>query len=174
MASFPEAPIFAEMARGGVSRARRPGRRYPLTMVQRVTPYVLYSDAAAALDYLGRVFGLRETLRFTGPDGRVNHAEMEFPDGGEIMLGSPGDEYRNPLAVGGVTVLVHVYVDDVDAHYEAARRAGATIERELADQPYGDRSYAAVDPEGHQWFFATRVQEVAPEDWGAVSGTGTD
>ena len=174
MVSFPEASIFAEMTRAPVSRARGSRRRYPLRVVQRVTPYLLYSDAAAALDYLGRVFGLRQTLRFTGADGRVSHAEMEFPDGGGIMLGAPGDEYRNPLAVGGPTVLIHVYVDDVDAHYEAARRAGAAIERELADQPYGDRSYAAVDPEGHQWFFATKVEEVDPEDWGAVSATGTD
>jgi uncharacterized glyoxalase superfamily protein PhnB len=60
----------------------------------------------------------------------------------------------------------------VDAHYENARRAGAVIERELADQPYGDRSYAAVDLGGHRWFFATRVKEVAPEAWGAAVAPG--
>jgi uncharacterized glyoxalase superfamily protein PhnB len=143
-------------------------------MVQRVTPYLLYADVAAALDYLDRVFGCRETLRFAGDDGRVNHAEMSFPDGGEIMLGDPGEGYRNPAELGGVTQLVHVYVDDVDAHYDRAVRAGAVIERELADQPYGDRSYAAVDPEGHRWFFATRVKETAPEEWGAVSTHGAE
>jgi uncharacterized glyoxalase superfamily protein PhnB len=99
---------------------------------------------------------------------------MEFPEGGAIMLGSPGADYRNPLALGGPSVLVHVYVNDVDAHFGAARQAGAVIERELADQPYGDRSYAAVDPEGHQWFFATRVKEMEPEEWGAVSPGGAE
>jgi uncharacterized glyoxalase superfamily protein PhnB len=139
------------------------------TVVQRVTPYLLYDDVSAALDYLERLFGCRETLRFAGPDGRVNHAEMKFPEGGEVMLGGPGDGYRNPNALGGTTQMVHVYVDDVDAHFDRAREAGAQIERELADQPYGDRSYAAVDPEGHRWFFATRVKEMPPEEWGAVS-----
>jgi uncharacterized glyoxalase superfamily protein PhnB len=137
-------------------------------VVQRVTPYLLYSDAGAAIDYLQRVFGCQETLRMTGGDGRVNHAEMKFPEGGEIMLGGPGAGYRNPARLGGVTQMVHVYVDDVDAHHLAAVAAGAVIDRELADQPYGDRSYSAVDQEGHQWFFATRVAEVAPEAWGAV------
>jgi PhnB protein len=156
---------------------RSGGRRTGGTIdhvLQRVTPYLLYSDVAAALAYLERVFGCRETLRFIGPGGRVNHAEMRFPEGGEIMLGDPGAEYRNPTLLGGSTQSVHVYVDDVDAHFDKARQAGATIERELADQPYGDRTYAAVDPEGHRWFFATRVKEMAPEEWGAVSAPGAD
>jgi len=143
-------------------------------MVQRVTPYLLYSDVGAAIDYLQRVFGCRETLRFSEGDGRVSHAEMRFPEGGEVMLGGPGGSYRNPAQLGGITQMVHVYVDDVDAHHSAAVSAGAVIERELADQPYGDRSYAAVDLEGHQWFFATRVTEVAPETWGAVSADPPD
>jgi uncharacterized glyoxalase superfamily protein PhnB len=66
---------------------------------------------------------------------------------------------------------VHVYVDDVDAHFERARAAGATILEEPADQPYGDRRYAAEDPEGHQWFFAQHVRDLAPEDWGAVAAS---
>jgi PhnB protein len=141
-------------------------------VVQRITPYLLYSDVGAAIEYLNRVFGFRETLRFAGPDGRVSHAEVVFSEGGEVMLGDPGDGYRTPAELGGVTQMVHVYVDDVDAHYEAARRAGAVIERELADQPYGDRSYSAVDLGGHQWFFATRLKDVAPEEWGAVAAPG--
>jgi PhnB protein len=134
-----------------------------------VTPYLLYGDAAAAIEYLERVFGCRETLRSVGDNGRVNHAEMRFPEGGEIMLGGPGGGYRNPTQLGEATSLVHVYVDDVDAHYARAVGAGAVIERELADQPYGDRTYAAVDPEGQRWFFASRVEEVAPEAWGPAS-----
>ena len=60
--------------------------------------------------------------------------------------------------------LVSCYVDDVDAHYEQAKAAGATILGEPEDQPYGDRSYRAVDPEGHKWFFATHVNDVDPSE----------
>src|ERR1035441_6175713 len=132
--------MIAEMvAHFGIRGGRRRAGTTIHHVVQRVTPYLLYSDVAAALEYLGRVFGCRETLRFEGPDGRVNHAEMKFPEGGEIMLGDPGDEYHNPTDLGGTTQMVHVYVDDVDAHCAKARQSGAAIERALADQPYGDR-----------------------------------
>ena len=57
-----------------------------------------------------------------------------------------------------------MYVDDVDAHFKRAKAAGATILEEPADQFYGDRRYGVEDPEGHQWFFATHVRDVAPED----------
>jgi uncharacterized glyoxalase superfamily protein PhnB len=66
---------------------------------------------------------------------------------------------------------LYVLVDDVDAHYERARAAGAEILEEPADQEYGDRRYAAMDPEGHHWFFAQQLRAAAPEEWGAtVSG----
>ncbi len=62
---------------------------------------------------------------------------------------------------------MHVYVDDVDAHYERAKAAGAEIEREPEDQPYGDRRYDVLDLEGQLWSFATRGRQVPPEEWGA-------
>jgi uncharacterized glyoxalase superfamily protein PhnB len=80
------------------------------------------------------------------------------------MLGHPAPDYRNPKRLGGVTQNNYVYVDDVDKHYERARRAGAEILTEPKDQFYGDRNYGAVDPEGHQWYFAQHVRDVAPED----------
>ncbi len=133
----------------------------------RITPYLLYEDVAGALDWLANAFGFRERLRFPAPDGSISHAEMELGDG-LIMLGDPGSDYRNPARLGGATHLVHVYVDDVDEHFERALEAGATILSEPADQPYGDRRYDAEDPEGHRWSFAQHVREVAPEDWGAA------
>jgi uncharacterized glyoxalase superfamily protein PhnB len=75
------------------------------------------------------------------------------------------------MRLGTTTVVVHVYVDDVDAHYERAKAAGAEITQEPADQEYGDRRYTARDVEGHQWFFATRVRDVSPSEWGATVGT---
>lgn len=132
-----------------------------------ITPYLLYEDVPAAMEWLSKAFGFRERMRFTGRDGTVSHAEMEIGDG-LIMLGDPGNDYRNPKHLGGVTQYVHVYVDDVNAHFDRAKRAGATISQELKDQEYGDRSYSATDPEGHAWSFAQRVREVAPEEYGAT------
>lgn len=135
--------------------------------VPRVTPYLLYEDVAAALDWLSAAFGFRERLRYAEEDGTVTHAEMTLEDG-LVMLGDPGPDYRNPRQLGAVTHLVHVYVDDVDAHCEQARRAGAVILSEPADQAYGDRRYDAEDLEGHRWSFAQRVGDVSPAEWGAA------
>jgi PhnB protein len=134
----------------------------------RITPHLLYEDVPAALEWLSRAFGFRERLRFTADDGTVNHAEMEL-GGGVIMLGDPGGDYRNPKRSGGATVLVSVYVDDVDAHYRQALAAGATILSPPTDKEYGDRDYQAEDPEGHRWSFAQHVRDVAPADWGAAT-----
>ena len=122
-------------------------------MRQTVTPYLLYEDASAALDWLARAFGFREQDRLAGPDGKVAHAEMDVGDGSSVFLGGPGGDYRSPRAVGR-TALVYVYVEDVDAHCASAREAGAEVAEEPSDQPYGDRRYAAEDPEGHLWYFA--------------------
>jgi uncharacterized glyoxalase superfamily protein PhnB len=138
----------------------------------RVTPYLLYEDVAGALDWLSRAFGFEERLRFTGADGTVTHAEMTLGDG-LIMMGDPGPEYQSPHRSGSIAAQVHVYVDDVDAHFERAKGAGAKIVSEPAEQPYGDRRYDAKDPEGQLWSFATRVRDVSPEEWGAsVRGSG--
>jgi uncharacterized protein YceH (UPF0502 family)/uncharacterized glyoxalase superfamily protein PhnB len=136
--------------------------------VQLIAPYLLYEDVAGALRWLTDTFGFREVLRFTGPDGSITHAELSF--GGEsVFLGDPGPEYRSPARLGARTAQVHVYVDDVEAHHARAVAAGAEIRQELADMPYGDRRYDAIDPEGQLWSFATRLREVAPREWGAVS-----
>jgi uncharacterized glyoxalase superfamily protein PhnB len=128
----------------------------------RIAPYLLYEDAAAALDWLAQAFGFRERFRHTLPDGAVDHAEMEL-DGGLIMLATPGADYRSPRRLGEATVVIHVYVDDVRAHCERARAAGAAIEREPAEKPYGTIQYAAADPEGHVWLFSEQVAEPEPE-----------
>ena len=135
----------------------------PPENMPRITPYLYYEDVAKALDWLAAAFGFRERLRMPAPDGSIGHAEVELADG-VIMLGRPNAEYRNPKRLGGVTQNIYVYVDDVDKHFERAKRAGAEILAEPEDQFYGDRRYGAVDPEGHEWYFATHVRDVAPED----------
>jgi uncharacterized glyoxalase superfamily protein PhnB len=136
-----------------------------------ITPYLLYEDVPAALDWLAQAFGLRETLRYAGDDGVVSHAEMQLGDA-VVMLGHPGPEYRNPKHLGHRTQLLVVDVEDADAHHRRAAEAGATIVEEPGDKPYGVRAYRAEDPEGHQWSFQQAIAEVAPADWGAVSASG--
>ena len=128
-----------------------------------IAPYLLYEDLDAAIEFLVRAFGFTEAFRMPGPDGSALHAELRLGDG-LVMMGRPGGEYRNPSHLGGATQLVHVYVDDVDEHHATASAAGAQILRELGDQFYGDRTYTAEDPEGHRWYFAQHVRDVAPED----------
>jgi uncharacterized glyoxalase superfamily protein PhnB len=132
----------------------------------RITPYLLYEDVAGALDFLAQAFGLRERLRFADDEGTVNHAEMEFM-GESVFMGDPGLGFESPKRAGRLGAQVHVYVDDVEAHFQQAKAAGATILREPEDQEYGDRRYDAEDPEGNRWSFAQRIRELTPQEWGA-------
>src|SRR5688500_12875260 len=137
--------------------------------MQRITPYLLYEDAAAAVDWLTRAFGFTERARFTEDDGHVRHAELVLGDA-EIMLGQPVDGFESPKRTGTLSpVLIHVYVDNVDAHFAQAKDAGATIRSVPEDQFYGDRRYDCTDLEGHSWTFAQKVRDVPPEEWGATT-----
>lgn len=137
--------------------------------MQTITPYLLYEDIAAALEWLSRCFGFHERLRFTDPNGTVSHAEMVGPDGGDVMLGHPGPDYESPARTGAISLFVHVMVDDVDEHFQRAKDAGAQILSAPEDQPYGDRRYDAADLEGHRWSFAQHLRDIAPEEWGATT-----
>jgi PhnB protein len=143
--------------------AKSPPEGYP-----RICTYLLYEDGAAAIDFLTRTFGFRERMRIPMEDGRVGHAELEFEDG-LVMLGEPGGDYKSPKRLGARTQMQHIYVEDVDAVHERAKEAGAEIKSELADQPYGDRSFSAADPEGHEWHFSQHVRDVSPEEYGATT-----
>ena len=122
-------------------------------MTQQITPYLLYEDGEAAIGFLSGAFGFREVDRTTGGAGGL-HAELEVsPGGGRIYLGQPPAGFENPAKVGR-TSLLYILVEDVDAHYERAQAAGATIIEEPNDLPFGHRRYGCSDPEGHEWFFA--------------------
>ena len=125
-------------------------------MAPEISPYLYYENGAAAMDWLIQAFGFEEDMRMTSAEGRLEHGQVKLGDQ-IIMLGEPGSHYESPKKRGGATAGVHVYVDDVDAHYERAKAAGAEIQMEPTDQPYGDRRYDANDPEGHNWFFAQRL-----------------
>ena len=120
----------------------------------RVTPYLLYADADAACRFLVTAFGFEEleAERMVDASGRVTHTALKVIDQ-VVMIGSPGADFAGPQQVGR-TVHIYVYVADADAHCARAQRAGAQIVTEPEDTPYGDRRYAAQDPEGHHWWFA--------------------
>jgi uncharacterized glyoxalase superfamily protein PhnB len=122
-------------------------------MTQQVTPYLLYEDGEAAVKFLTGAFGFHEVDRQTGAAGGM-HVELEVASGGgRIYLGQPPTGFDNPSKVGA-TSLLYVLVDDVDAHHERAKAAGAAITEEPNNLPYGHRRYSCTDPQGHEWTFA--------------------
>jgi len=125
-------------------------------MAQQVTPYLLYEDGEAAIEFVTGAFGFQEVDRSIGGAGGL-HAELEVgPGGGRVYLGQPPSGFRNPSEVGR-TFLVHILVDDADAHYERAKAAGARIIEEPNDLPFGHRRYGCADPQGHEWYFAQPI-----------------
>jgi uncharacterized glyoxalase superfamily protein PhnB len=138
----------------------------PPENMPRITPAVFYDDPAAALDWLAETFGFEVRESISGPDGGIEHAELELADG-VVMVGptSARAEWKSPRSLkGSVTQGLYVYVDDVDAHFARAREKGAKIVTEPEDKFFGDRNYEAQDLEGHRWVFAQHVRDVAPEE----------
>ena len=128
-----------------------------------VTPYITVHDGNAALDFYARAFGATEVLRLPMGD-KIAHAEVRIGDS-VIMLSDEWPEMGklSPRSRGGATAGLMVYLPDVDAAFARAIAAGATEERAIEDQFYGDRSGTLVDPFGHSWTLSTHVEDV-PED----------
>jgi len=125
--------------------------------MQRIVPYLAYSDASAAIAFLTKAFGFEERARYPMPDGRIGHAEVGY-QGDVVMLADFSEPFgTSPLNLPNVHGQVYCRVDDVDAHFERARAAGATIVAEPAEQ-HGERLYRAMDPEGHRWIFAAPTE----------------
>lgn len=134
----------------------------------RIVPSLYYDDPKAAMDWLARAFGFEIQEAVPGPGGEIVHAEMRLMDG-LIMIGptSAMPEWHSPRALeGSITQELYVYVDDVDAHCERARGAGARVVSEPEEKFYGDRNYRVEDLEGHRWTFAQHVRDVPPEEYG--------
>lgn len=143
----------------------------------RISSALFYEDAPAAIDWLCRAFGFEVRLKIEGAGGRIEHSELSFGPDGLIMVASSGGEkegrpergvFVSPRSAAGKnTQSLCISVDDVDAHCEKSRAAGAQIIHEPATQDYGedywaDRTYEARDPEGHYWWFMQRVRDPKP------------
>ena len=138
----------------------------------RISCAVFYDEPARAIDWLCAAFGFEVRLKVEGQGGRIEHSELTFGEG-LIMVGTAGGRSdrpgglpcKSPRSLGGSnTQSLCIFVDDVDAHAERARRAGAIIREEpqttdFGEEYWADSTYRAEDLEGHQWFFMQRVRE---------------
>jgi uncharacterized glyoxalase superfamily protein PhnB len=134
----------------------------------RISSALFYDNASAAIDWLARTFGFEVRLKIEGEGGRIEHSELTFGEG-LIMLGSTKRDgkghMRSPQALGGAnTQSLCIAVEDVDAHHARAKAAGATIvspptTKDYGDDYWADRTYEAIDPEGHHWWFMQRMRE---------------
>jgi PhnB protein len=122
-----------------------------------VTPYIVVPGVAKLIDFAKQAFGATEVHVSKLPDGSVMHAEIKIGDS-IIMMGDGGAAFKTFLA------MLHLYMDDVDAVYQRAIQAGGKSLREPTDQFYGDRSAAVEDSFGNQWWIATHVEDVTPEE----------
>jgi PhnB protein len=130
------------------------------------TPYLIFQDAAPAIDFYKKAFAATEIMRMNGPDGKVSHAEIKIGDS-VIMLGSaPGNDLATPQKLNGSSVSIFLYLSDVNSTFEQAVSAGAKAVQPLADMFWGDRFGRLVDPFGHSWSLATHVEDVAPAEMG--------
>ena len=139
----------------------------------RLSSSVFYQDAQAAIDWLCQAFGFAVRLKVEGEGGRIEHSELTYGEG-LVMVGQEGGSsaerpwkarMRSPRSVDGAnTQCLMLFVDDADAHCAHARQHGAQIVEEPATHDYGDdywadRSYGALDPEGHLWWITQRVRD---------------
>jgi uncharacterized glyoxalase superfamily protein PhnB len=126
-----------------------------------IHPTLLYRDAGTAIDFLERAFGFETLARHDNPDGTVAHAELRLGDD-VVMVGTGAEGLQDvPDDFKAARVGVYLSVEDLDAHHERARSAGATVTREPENTDYGSREYSARDAEGLHWHFGTYVPQAA-------------
>jgi uncharacterized glyoxalase superfamily protein PhnB len=123
-----------------------------------VWPCLSYDDAHAGIDWLVDAFGFEERARHAGEGDEaatVFHAEIRWPMGGGVMLGSPSPDPDGQIAAPPGTGSVYLVTDQPDALFERCTAAGAAIVRGLTDEDYGSRGFVVTDPEGNHWSFGT-------------------
>lgn len=138
-----------------------------------LTPHIVCRDAAAAMDFYIRAFAARDGGRLNGPDGKLMHGMLWIGDSA-LMLVDENPEWgmQSPLSLKGTAVVLHLYVEDVDAALAQAVEAGATLTMAAADMFWGDRYGQVRDPFGHQWSIATHIRDVSTADIEAASKAG--
>ena len=123
-----------------------------------VTPVLTLDNAVEAIEWYKRALGAEEMGRAVGPDGKIMHAELEIGDSrfmvNDVMMG------KGPRELGGSPASLWLYVDDADALFNRAVKAGAKVQMPLDNQFWGDRGGAVADPSGYTWWIATRKEDL--------------
>ena len=134
----------------------------------------MVDGASGAIDFYKKALGATENYRLEMPNGAIGHAEIVVNGAVVYLADSPDDmdgSAASPTKLGGTSVLLHQYVEDVDAAVATAVAAGATVIREPSDQFYGDRASVIADPFGHQWSLHTHIRNISPKEMAtAVEG----
>ena len=130
-----------------------------------ITAHLVVRDGDKAIEFYKKAFGAEAIGVHHSPDGKVMHASLKIGDS-HLML---ADEFpqmgsKGPQSLGGSPVVLNIYVEDVDALFNQAVAAGATVTMPLANQFWGDRYGQIVDPFGHRWALGSHVEDVAPDE----------
>jgi uncharacterized glyoxalase superfamily protein PhnB len=130
-----------------------------------ITPHLVCAGAADAITFYKKAFNAEEVLRMPGPDGKLMHAMLRIGDSPLMLV----DEFQQwgsfgPKALKGSPVTIHLAVDNVDAWFQRAVDAGATVKMAVADMFWGDRYGVLEDPFGHKWSIATHIKDMTPEE----------
>ena len=121
-----------------------------------VTPYLTIRNASEAIKFYIRAFGATELERMEDPSGAIANAIIEIGDS-KLLIRDETSDTPGPESLAGTSVMIHLYVEDVDKIAEQAVSAGAEVLIPIADQFYGDRSGRLADPYGHVWIISTRI-----------------
>lgn len=129
-----------------------------------ITPQIVVKGVASAIDWYTKALGAHELLRNTGPDGTsIMHSELLLGDSRFFVVDEFPGSMSSPTSLGGTPVTLHLYVRDVDALFNRAVEAGATVLMPVADQFWGDRYGMLLDPFGHRWSMASRIEDLSPK-----------
>lgn len=129
------------------------------------TPHLTVQGAAAAIDFYKRAFGAKEIFRMPGPDGKIMHSEITIGDS-HVMLSdeSPATETKAPQTLNGTATSIFLYLEDVDATFKQAIKAGATETMPPQNMFWGDRFGKLTDPFGHRWMLASHIEDLSPAE----------
>jgi uncharacterized glyoxalase superfamily protein PhnB len=130
-----------------------------------VLPHVVYRSVEDALAWLSKAFGFREHYHYGG--GPISGAQIHLGNAW-IMIRRAREGEKTPAQVGCCTQSLTIFVEDVEAHYQTAKSAGAKIVEELHETEYGELQYGALDLDGHHWLFSRHARDVSPDQWGAT------
>jgi uncharacterized glyoxalase superfamily protein PhnB len=129
-----------------------------------ITPQIAVKGVASAIDWYTRALGARELLRSAAPDGQsIMHSELLLGDSRFFVVDEFPESMQSPETLGGTSVRLHLYVRDVDSLFNRAVEAGATVLMPVADRFWGDRYGILLDPFGHRWSIASRIEDLSPK-----------